>query len=461
MSKILNWATLDNSDAIILDGTNTDYCMVGTDNGIKQRLMKAEVNEEIVNFNSWEVDGLINANETEGTYKMIKVGFYGYKTGILNSVSLYLDDLGIANNGSIERVVLGIMEEKKVTIKAWATLTKTDTENNIKTFTIIPEHNGYFNIENDLISEPKNGLMILPIIGSFESDASFAVGSTGNDESYRSKGANLRLKVLSSRSIFDAGSHLYGNDYTKDADNATKYVAEIYSNIITDHIRKNYDNYHLSRSTISGINALKYYAPVLKIRNEEQRENIVFSRCYISHDSLSLDGEINLIGKKLEAIQIPVNTGDAWYDNNKHKNQLGSYISKNNFEIKIAFSETEPAADSNEWISADYTIAPKGADNYDIIWEITFNKTLPTYTAATGVWIMVRNINNTAPNKQQIFCRTYRDYRNSTDIMYLHSAANTNESPTTFERTPDIRLIFDFDGRQQFMEMLYRKIFSS
>ena len=164
MSDILKWATLDNSDAIILDGTNTDYCMVGTDNGIKQRLQKAEVTEEIVNFSSWEVDGIINANETEGTYKMIKAGFYGYKTGVLNSVSLYLDDLETANNGSIERVVLGIMEQTKVTIKAWATLTKTDTENNIKTFTIIPEHNGYFEITNELISEPKNGLMILPII---------------------------------------------------------------------------------------------------------------------------------------------------------------------------------------------------------------------------------------------------------------------------------------------------------
>lgn len=456
MSDILKWATLDNSDAIILDGTNTDYCMVGTDNGIKQRLQKAEVTEEIVNFSSWEVDGIINANETEGTYKMIKAGFYGYKTGVLNSVSLYLDDLETANNGSIERVVLGIMEQTKVTIKAWATLTKTDTENNIKTFTIIPEHNGYFEITNELISEPKNGLMILPIIGSFESDASFAIGSTGNDGSYRPKGANLRLKVLSSRSIFDAGSHLYGNDYTLDADNATKYTAEIYSNIITDHIKKNYDNYHLSRSTISGINALKYYAPILKIRNEDQRENIVFSRCYISHDSLSLGGEINLIGKKLEAIQIPVKTGDAWYSN--YKNQLGTYISKNNFEIKIAFSETEPAANSSEWISADYTFAPKSADDYDIVWEITFNKTLPIYTAATGVWIMVRNINNDAANRQQIFCRTYRDYRNSTDIMHLHSVANTNETPVSFERTPDIRLIFDFDGRQQFMEMLYRKI---
>jgi hypothetical protein len=60
MSEILNWATLDNADSIILDGTNNDYCIVGTETGIKQRLMKAAVNEEAVIFNSYEVDGIIN-----------------------------------------------------------------------------------------------------------------------------------------------------------------------------------------------------------------------------------------------------------------------------------------------------------------------------------------------------------------------------------------------------------------
>ena len=455
MSEILNWATLDTADAIILDGTNNDYCIVGTESGIKQRLMKASVNEEIVTFDSCAVDGIIDNSETTGNYRMVKAGFFGYTTGILNSVTVHLSDLTSQNNGIVNRVVLGIVEGTTVTVKAWANLTSTDDTAKTKTFTIIPEHNGYFNITNSLISEPKNGLMILPITTNFESEPIFAVGSTGTDITYMNKGIMLSLKRLNSRSIFDAGTHLYQTSQNG-SDTIPKYTAEIFSNIITDHIKDNYSNYHLSPSTILGLNSLKYYAPILKTKNESAKENIVFSRCYISHDSLSLGGEINLIGKKLENIQIPVNTGDSWLTG--HRTQVTDYIGQNNFEITIAFSETEPSADSPLWIPADYTLAQKLADGYEITWELTFAKTSPVYSQPTGIWIKAKNIDKLNNNaKQQIFCRTYRDYVNGTDKMHLHSAANTNDA-TTFNRTPDIRVVFDFDARAQFMEMLYRKI---
>lgn len=455
MSETYTWATLDNADAIVLDTSNNNYCIVGTESGIKQRLMKAAVNEEIVTFDSYAVDGIIDNSETTGNYKMIKAGFFGYTTGILNSVTLHLSDLTSQNNGTVNRVVLGIIESTKVTVKAWATLTATDTAAKTKTFAIIAEHNGYLNITNSLIDDPKNGLMILPIAAEFESEPIFTIGSTGSDTTYMDKGVMLSLKRLNSRSIFDAGTHLYQTSQ-KGSDTIPKYTAEIFSNIITDHIKDNYNNYHVSPSVLLGLNSLKYYAPILKIKNESNKENIVFSRCYISHDSLSLGGEINLIGKKLESIQIPINTGDSWAAG--HKIQVTDYIGQNNFEVSIAFSETEPSADSALWISADYTLAQKLADGHEITWELTFAKTAPVYSNPTGIWIKVKNINKLNDNtKQQIFCRTYRDYVNGTDKMHLHSATNTNDA-TTFNRTPDIRIVFDFDGRLQFMEMLYRKI---
>ena len=454
MSDILNWATLDNTDAIVLDTSNNDYCIIGTESGIKQRLMKAAVNEEVVTFDSYVVDGIIDNSETTGNYKMIKAGFFGYTTGILNSITLHLSDLTSQNNGTVNRVVLGIIEGTKVTVKAWANLTATDTSAKTKTFTIIAEHNGYLNITNSLIDEPKNGLMILPITTEFESESIFAVGSTGSDITYMDKGVMLSLKRLNSRSIFDAGTHLYTSSQTG-ADAIPKYTAEIFSNIITDHIKDNYSSYHLSPSTILGLNSLKYYAPILKTKNESAKENIVFSRCYISHNSLTLGEQINLNGKRLESIQIPVNTGDSWA--NGHKSQVTSYISKRNFEISVAFSVEEPEANSNLWIPADHSIAQKLADGYDVTWEITFEKTLPVYPAEkTGIWIKVRNLDDSTVNKQQIFCRTYSDCTSNIDKLHLHSAADSDR--TIFNRTPDIRIIFDFDGRLQFMEMLYRKI---
>lgn len=455
MSEILNWATLDNADSIVLDGTNNDYCIVGTETGIKQRLMKAAINEEAVIFNSYEVNGIINNTETSGSYRMIKAGFFGYTTGILNSITLHLSDLTSKNNGSVNRVVLGIVKGTTVTVKAWADLTSTDSVAKTKTFTIKQEHSGYFNITNDLINEPKNGLMILPIAVEFENEPLFAINSTGSDITYMNKGIMLKLKRLDSRSIFDAGTHLYQTSEIG-SDSIPKYTAEIFSNIITDHIKDNYNNYHVSPSILLGLNSLKYYAPILKVKNKSNKENIVFSRCYISHDSLSLGGEIDLIGKKLESIQIPINTGDSWMEG--HRTQGAGYISKNNFEVSIAFSETEPSADSSSWISADYTLAQKIADGHEITWELTFAKTSPVYSQPTGIWFKVKNIDKLDYNdKQQIFCRTYRDYVNGTDKMHLHSADNTKDA-ATFNRTPDIRIVFDFDGRAQFMEMLYRKI---
>ena len=97
MSDILEWATLDNSTTLVLDATSNEYCTIGLERGDKYRLMKSGVTETVNIFESDKVDGILDNSENHGTYKMLKCGFYGYKSGTLNSITLYFDGFTAGN----------------------------------------------------------------------------------------------------------------------------------------------------------------------------------------------------------------------------------------------------------------------------------------------------------------------------------------------------------------------------
>lgn len=468
MSDILEWATLDNSTTLVLDATSNEYCTIGLERGDKYRLMKSGVTETVNIFESDKVDGILDNSENHGTYKMLKCGFYGYKSGTLNSITLYFDGFTAGNNANIDKLILGkvICEvennqiQRRVTIMAHAELESVDNINYTKTFKV--KSNYHLQITPEMISDPKNGLLIIPTSREFDAMPEW---TPSNETTYSdtqiinklSTTENAAIKVLNSRSIYDAGTHLYSSS-TTGADLTPIYSAEILTNLILDHTDYNFSEYHLDSSTITGINSLKFYSPILKSKNSSDISNRVFSRCYISHDSLSLDNLININNRVIKSIQFPINTGDNWASG--HKGQLTSYIGINNFEIYIAFSVTEPTNESS-WIKADYSMAPKRADGYGVIWEVNFNNSKVQYPSTnTGIWIKVVNLDKTGADKQQIICRTYNNANNTSDKMYLHSNT-TSDSADCVNITPDIRIIFDFDARAEFMEMLYRKMLLS
>lgn len=475
MSDILEWATLDNSTALVLDATSNEYCTIGLEHGEKHRLMKSGVTETINTFKSDEVDGILNTSENHGTYKMLKCGFYGYKSGTLNSITLYFNGFANDNNANIDKLILGKVIckaennqiQRRVTIMAHAELESVDDVKFTKTFKV--KSNYTLQITPEMISDPKNGLLIIPTSREFDAIPEWTPSTSSNEITYSdthilgklSDTEKVSIKVLNSRSIYDAGTHLYLTS-TSGSDLTPIYSAEVLTNLILDHTEYNFKEYHLDSSTITGINSLKFYSPILKSKNKSDVSNRVFSRCYISHNSLSLDNLIDINNKVIKSIQFPINTGDNWYTG--HQNQL-NYIGINNFEVYIAFSVDEPTKDNSSWIKADYTIAPKRADGYNVVWEVNFNNSNVQYPSTnTGIWIKVVNLDkpiadNGVDNadKQQIMCRTYNNANNASDKMYLHSNTLAT-SAECVNITPDIRIIFDFDARAEFMEMLYRKI---
>ena len=479
-SETLKWANADNTEVITFDAVSDDeYFFLNEEGKSSYRILKTPVKNTL--FNSWEVDGLYDAVLTQPAdsvyFKLFKCGFYGYKTGILKDITLYFQDFTSADNGAVDRLVIGYYKgNKEIEILAYADCVETDEQNVSKTFSVIKEHSNNVQITKDIIDDPKNGLLILPVLQtssnlpapgtSFSSNASLfnlasrikpIIGSVLNSTSG---------EVENVRSIFDAGTQIFGvkiegnvsSNIAKDT--IIKYSATVETNLLMDHTYTNFDAYHMSDDTLNGLYGLKYYAPIFKAKGEVK--NYRFSRCYLSHETLSLNNEIDLVGKRIESIQIPIDTGNDWMrdpDKGNHEPSAGSWNVTNNFQIYIAVSEDEPEVDSELWIPADHTYAPKLMNDHRVIWKLTFEKNKVVYNNASGIWIRVKNYDNITDNgKQQIFCETYSIRENPGDILYLHSALKEDEKNVSYAVTPAIRVIFDFDGRAQFMEMLYRKV---
>jgi hypothetical protein len=166
--------------------------------------------------------------------------------------------------------------------------------------------------------------------------------------------------------------------------------------------------------------------------------NYEFSKIYISHESLSLNNEIDIIGKPIELIQIPIDTGDGW------KSEPAKNTFSTNVVMKIGFGES-PA----ELFEQDFSLAIKRANGHEVTGNINFTKNKPVYTGG-GITIMIYNLDG---NISKAVVRAYgAENSSSPDKIYK----DTNR----YSITPNIRVVFDFDARVQFMEMLYRKIFA-
>ena len=150
---------------------------------------------------------------------------------------------------------------------------------------------------------------------------------------------------------------------------------------------------------------------------------------FLSHNSLSLNDGITIANKKIQSLQIPIKTGDAWAN--------GSISYNDNPDFYIA-NGTDPADD--EWQKADDSLAIQDFPNTEVVWSVNFLKNPLTYTG-NGLSIKVSH-----PSA----VRSYEEATSNADTIINNS--------NTYNFTPEIRVVFDFDARGQFMEMLYRKI---
>ena len=444
MSETYTWATLDNSDSFsIRESADKSYYTLSKtgDAGINfaapfgryERLVK-----------TWELDGIYeNEVALSNGYYCWKTGVYGYKTGYITKLKIYFADIASTNTAAIGGLALGFCrtEDVELITKASTILERNSEENSI---TFLVDDDYY--IDASILADNKNGLLILPVRSSDLNNSLLEPGDKGKVftfiNSWKGVADELQPRVISrKRSIFDAGSSLLNNNSSGNEssakDNSLKMEVTFSVDGLSDHLDEdgNFNTYHLNPSTISGLNSVKYYAPIPKSKSNPL--NYEFSKIYISHESLSLNNEIDIIGKAIELIQIPIDTGNNW-----KSTPAGSTFSSN-VVIKIGFGESP-----TELFEQDFSLAIKQADGHEVIWDINFTKNKPIYTGG-GITIMVYNLAGTSASKAAV--RAYgSESSSSPDKIY--------KDTTAYPITPNIRVVFDFDGRAQFMEMLYRKI---
>jgi hypothetical protein len=431
MSEILNWATLDNSDVITFqesgDGT---YWVLNGENQIAKPSGRYDKT-----VNTWEVDGIYE-DEKVGPYRVWKTGVYGYPSGIIKELKIYFSNISETLSSTcavptdITKLAVGYCEEAVATIKTFAIPTATDLTENTITYTLeepLP-------VNGEYISKNKNGLAIIPIFTSEtgQMTPSVNIGQIISSITNFTQSNFKQLEVKAyRRSIFDAGSSLINGRYVSD-EYTLKMSVLVDIDGTYDHIRDaasggNFNSYHLDNSTIAGLNSLKFYSPI--IINKVTPKNYKFTKLFISHDSLSLNDGITIDNKKIQSLQIPIKTGNAWAN--------GS-LSYNDNPMFFIANGTNPADD--EWHAADDTLAIQEYNDTEIVWSIKFLKNPLTYTG-NGLSIKVSH-----PSA----VRSYTEASSNTDKIIFNN--------NTYNFTPEIRVVFDFDGRAQFMEMLYRKI---
>lgn len=444
MSDTYKWATLDNSDILsIRESADRSYYTLSKtgDAGINFAAPSGRY-EKVVK--TWEVDGIYGDDEElQYGYYCWKTGVYGYKTGYITKLKIYFADIASTNTTEIGGLALGFCrtEEVELITKASTILERNADENSI-TFLV----DGDYYIDASILEDNKNGLLILPVRSSDLNNSLLEPGDKGGVftfiNSWKTAAEELQPRVISrTRSIFDAGSSLLNSNSSASEsnakDNSLKMEVTFSVDGISDHLDEagNFNTYHLAPSTISGLNSIKYYAPIPKSKSNPI--NYEFTKIYISHESLSLNNEIDLIGKSIELIQIPIDTGNDW------KSTPANNTFTSNVVIKIGFGETP-----TELFQQDFSLAIKRANGHEVIWNINFTKNKPVYTGG-GITIMVYNLAGSSTAKAAV--RAYgSENSSSSDKIY--------KDTTAYSITPNIRVVFDFDGRAQFMEMLYRKI---
>lgn len=445
MSETYTWATLDNSDILsIRESADRSYYTLSKtgDAGINFAAPSGRY-EKVVK--TWEVDGIYGDDEAlSNGYYCWKTGVYGYKSGYITKLKIYFADIASTNTAAIGGLALGFCRglEVELITKASTILERNADEDSI-TFLV----DGDYYIDASILEDNKNGLLILPVRSSDLNNSLLEPGDKGGVfafiNSWKTVAEELQPRVISrTRSIFDAGSSLLNNKdsgYESSAkDNSLKMEVTFSVDGISDHLDEagNFNTYHLAPSTISGLNSVKYYAPIPK--SKLNPINYEFTKIYISHESLSLNNEIDLIGKSIELIQIPIDTGNNWKSDEPAKNTFST-----NVVMKIGFGE-EPT----EEFQQDFSLAIKRADGREVTWNINFTKNKPVYTGG-GITIKIYNLEASSTAKAAVRAYGSED-SSSPDKIY--------KDTTTYSITPNIRVVFDFDGRAQFMEMLYRKI---
>lgn len=243
---------------------------------------------------------------------------------------------------------------------------------------------------------------------------------------------------------------------------------QVDNDLIEEFLGDGSSNHHLNSLDTEELNLLKYSAPVIKIVGYDEKSTAA-NYVYISHESLSRNNIFNIVGSKINSIQIPFT---AYGDTSKYENGQTMYDSKFNGNngvwhtnrviwvyqpsVKPTSSTlTKPSGSINEengWIKADNTISYSYFDTPNIYRSTFENKEGFTYNG-NGLWIASLKPADDSNGESTLATHYYQNgnsYYQYNPLDKIYSTYTTNG----FNATANVKVVFDYGLRGDWFDYI-------
>lgn len=242
---------------------------------------------------------------------------------------------------------------------------------------------------------------------------------------------------------------------------------QVDNDLIEEFLGDGSSNHHLNSLDTEELNLLKYSAPVIRAVGYNEKSTAA-NYVYISHESLSRDNIFNIVGSKINSIQIPFT---AYGDTSKYENgadMYGSEFNGNNGvwhtnrviwvyqpSVKPTSSTlSKPSEDINEengWIKADNIISYSYFDAPNTYRSNFGNKEGFTYNG-NGLWIACL-----PPSRESGESTLATHYYQNANSYYQYNELDKIYSTQTtggFNATANIKVIFNYGLRGDWFDYI-------
>ena len=265
------------------------------------------------------------------------------------------------------------------------------------------------------------------------------------------------------RGSLDGSSYVYApttgtDDGTRNGQNRLlELIYCIDTDLVNEYLGDNAEKHHLDIKEVQELNTLRYDAPLSPDLSWDEKKTAV-TKVYISHDSLSRNNAINIIGKQITSIRIPFQLGLAedYLISDMLPNQMinrSGGMCHTNREIRISLNNGETFVKSNNYFAYSYF-------NEHMIYEWFFDSENVEDLLYKGNGIIVTagppanesGYNNFAVN---VFKKDEKYYAYSSEDRIDSDSSNNNYK--NINATANIKVVFNYIQRGEWFDYIESK----
>jgi hypothetical protein len=263
------------------------------------------------------------------------------------------------------------------------------------------------------------------------------------------------------RGSLDGSSYVYApttgtGDGTRNGQNRLielEYCIE--TDLVNEYLGDNAEKHHLDIKEVQELNTLRYSAPLSPDKSWTEKKAAV-NRVYISHNSLSRNGAIDIIGKEIKSIRIPFKLGSesdylvsGMLQNNMTNRQGG--MCHTNRKIHISLDNGTTFIESSNYFAYSYF-------DEHMIYEWFFESENINDLKYSGNGIFIKAAPPSGENGSENFALNL--YKKD-EKYYAYSSEDlvdtTNGNYRNINATADIKVIFNYIQRGEWFDYIETK----